>query len=89
MNALKNQWGVPENKRSCHTAKVNGYFVEGHVPASDIKKLIKQNPNAKGIAVPGMPLGSPGMEVPNGTKQPFNVELVEKSGKTKVFSVHK
>ncbi|MES2135495.1 MAG: DUF411 domain-containing protein, partial [Pseudomonadota bacterium] len=53
---------VPESLRGCHTAEIDGYFVEGHVPASDIRKLLRERPKARGIAVPGMPVGSPGME---------------------------
>ncbi len=54
--------GVPDRVRSCHTAVIGGYFVEGHVPAADIRKLLRERPKARGIAVPGMPIGSPGME---------------------------
>lgn len=73
LNPLKEQLGVPYGKGSCHTAEVGGYFVEGHVPVEDIKRLLTDKPDAKGLAVPGMPLGSPGMEVPDGTVQPYAV----------------
>src|SRR5438128_2729148 len=58
----RRKYGVPEELRSCHTSIVNGYALEGHVPAGDVKKLLETRPKAKGIAVPGMPMGSPGME---------------------------
>ncbi len=88
MQAVKQRLGVPENQRSCHTAQVGGYFVEGHVPAADIRRLLKEKPKARGLAVPGMPLGSPGMEVPDGTKQPYAVELVSRDGSTTTYSRH-
>lgn len=62
MNPLKAQLGVPQNLASCHTAKVAGYVIEGHVPAQDIRKLLSDKPKVLGLAVPGMPIGSPGME---------------------------
>ncbi|MCW9033262.1 MAG: DUF411 domain-containing protein [Alphaproteobacteria bacterium] len=62
MTAVKNHFKVPHEMGSCHTATVNGYVVEGHVPANDIKRLLSEKPNVRGIAVPGMPIGSPGME---------------------------
>jgi hypothetical protein len=85
---VKMRVGVPPGKGSCHTAEVGGYFLEGHVPASDVKRLLTQRPAAKGLAVPGMPLGSPGMEVPDGRKQPYDVELVANDGTTRRFSRH-
>ena len=69
-------------------AEVAGYFVEGHVPAADVKRLLAERPAAKGLTVPGMPAGSPGMEVPDGTVQPYDVELVAEDGTTSVFSRH-
>lgn len=88
MQAVKQRLGVPESKQSCHTASVGGYFVEGHVPATDIRRLLKEKPDARGVAVPGMPLGSPGMEVPGRTVQPYAVELVGRDGSTRVYSRH-
>ena len=88
MDAVKQRLGVPDGQRSCHTASVGGYFVEGHVPAADIRRLLKDKPAARGIAVPGMPLGSPGMEVPAGTVQPYTVELVTRDGAAKAYSRH-
>ena len=80
MGAVKARLGVPVAMRSCHTAEVGGYFVEGHVPAADIKRLLAERPDAKGLAVPGMPMGSPGMEHPAGHVQPYDVMLVDGDG---------
>ena len=88
VHPVKMRVGVPPGKGSCHTAEVGGYFLEGHVPASDVKRLLTQRPAAKGLAVPAMPLGSPGMEVPDGRKQPYDVELVANDGTTSRFSRH-
>jgi Protein of unknown function, DUF len=67
---------------------VGGYFVEGHVPADDIKRLLAEHPNAKGLAVPGIPVGSPGMEAPSGEVKPCDVLLVARDGSTSVFAHH-
>lgn len=88
LNPIKERVGVPHGKGSCHTAEIGGYFVEGHVPAADIKRLLEEKPRAKGLVLPGMPLGSPGMEVPDGTVQPYTVELVEDSGTTRPYAEH-
>ena len=88
VNTIKELVGVPLGKGSCHTAEVGGYFVEGHVPADDVKRLLAEQPDAKGIVVPGMPAGSPGMEVPDGTIQPYTVELVGQDGGTTAFAQH-
>ena len=88
MQAIKTSLGVPDDKRSCHTGKVGGYFIEGHVPAADIKRLLKERPKASGLAVPGMPVGSPGMEMPSGVKQPYTVDLVAKDGSSRVYAEH-
>lgn len=88
MTPVKERVGVPYGKGSCHTAEVGGYFIEGHVPAEDVKRLLAEKPNAKGLAVPGMPLGSPGMETPDGRVQPYAVELVAQDGSTSPFSRH-
>ena len=79
---------MPVAMGSCHTAEVGGYFVEGHVPAEDVKRLLAEKPAAKGLVLPGMPLGSPGMEVPDGTVQPYTVKLVDKQGATHAFAQH-
>ena len=88
LDAIKTKVGVPYGKGSCHTAEVGGYFVGGQVPATDVKRLLAERPQAKGLTVPGMPAGSPGMEVPDGTVQPYDVELVALDGTTTVFAHH-
>jgi hypothetical protein len=75
---------VPDSLRSCHTATLEGYLVEGHVPADVIKQLLREKPRVEGIAVPGMPAGSPGMESPN--PEPYDVIAFDSTGKTKVFA---
>ncbi len=79
--------GVPDTMRSCHTTKVGGYVVEGHVPAADIQRLLAQKPQAVGLSVPGMVAGSPGMEVP-GRADRYQVMLIQKDGKHKVWATH-
>ena len=88
LNPLKERVGVPYGKGSCHTAEVGGYFIEGHVPAEDVKRLIAEKPDAKGLVLPGMPMGSPGMENPDGRIQPYTVELVGRDGTTSAFAEH-
>lgn len=85
---VKQRLGVPYGKGSCHTAEIAGYFIEGHVPAEDIKRLLAEKPDAKGLVLPGMPMGSPGMEGPEGTARPYTVELVGRDGTTSPFSQH-
>ena len=85
LSAVKKKHGIPARATSCHTAVVNGYVLEGHVPAADVKRLLMERPAVVGIAVPGMPIGSPGMEV-GSTVQPYNVLSFDKTGQTKVFS---
>jgi hypothetical protein len=84
MAEIKRSLGVPEALTSCHTAVVNGYLIEGHVPAADIARLLKTKPKVAGLAVPGMPMGSPGMEGPR--TQKYDVLSFDKAGKTKVFA---
>lgn len=79
----RQKFGIPAEYGSCHTGRVNGYAIEGHVPAADIKRLLADKPKARGLAVPGMPMGSPGME--GGRKDPYEVLLVKDGGKTAVF----
>lgn len=88
MHPVKQRLGVPAGKASCHTAEIGGYVVEGHVPASDIKRLLKERPTARGLVLPGMPAGSPGMEMPDGYVQPYTVELVLADGSTEPFAQH-
>lgn len=84
MNSVKKRLGVPGNLQSCHTAVVNGYVIEGHVPAKDIKNLLNQKSKVVGLAVPGMPAGSPGMEWIK--KDKYSVISFDKNGKTKVVA---
>lgn len=84
---LKQRYGVPRNLASCHTATVGGYVIEGHVPAADIKRLLAEKPKVKGLAVPGMPVGSPGMEQGN-VKEPYDVVSFDESGRTAVYAKH-
>lgn len=86
MTEIKHTLGVPDGLTACHTAIVNGYLIEGHVPAADIDRLLAQKPKIAGLAVPGMPMGSPGME--GGTPQHYQVLTFDKSGKTTVFARH-
>ena len=79
--------GVPDSMRSCHTALVDGYFVEGHVPDRDIRKLLRERPDALGIAVPGMPVGSPGMEQ-GGRQEPYSTLIVARDGRIRLFVDH-
>lgn len=86
MNAVKAKHNVPQALHSCHTALVGGYVIEGHVPAADIKRLLKERPAVVGLAVPGMPAGSPGMEGP--PPQKYDVVTFDKQGKTRVYATH-
>lgn len=82
---LKQQYGVPDNLVSCHTGVINGYIVEGHVPATEIKRLLAEKPDVAGITVPGMPIGTPGMESGD-VREPFTVFSFDEQGNTKVFN---
>ena len=86
MASLKRSNGVPDQLASCHTALIDGYVVEGHVPFEAIERLLRAKPaDVAGIAVPGMPRGSPGMEVPDGTRDAFEVIAYTKDGRAKPF----
>jgi len=87
VSPIKKQAGVPRNLQSCHTAKVGDYVIEGHVPASDVKRLLKEKPNVVGLSAPGMPHGSPGMDM-GPRKDPYDVLTFTHSGKTTVFASH-
>ncbi len=89
-NAARARLGMPQQLGSCHTALVQGYVIEGHVPAQDIQRLLKEKPQALGLAVPGMPIGSPGMDGPayGGRRDRYEVLLVLKDGSTRVFQRH-
>lgn len=84
--AVRKSLGMPDRVGSCHTAKVGGYLIEGHVPAADIQRLLKEKPKAVGLAAPGMPQGSPGMET--ATPMPYQTLLVQADGSTTVFAKH-
>lgn len=87
MTAVKQQYGVPEDLQSCHTTVFRGYVMEGHVPMVDVSRLLTNRPSGiRGIAVPGMPAGSPGMEVPGGKKEPFKVMAFNAAGAVAPFS---
>lgn len=86
--AARKKLGMPSRFGSCHTAKIGPYLVEGHVPAADIKNLLKKQPKAIGLAVPAMPLGSPGMEMEDGRSVPYDTLLVTQDGNAKVFTHH-
>jgi hypothetical protein len=85
MNPIKERVGIPYGMGSCHTAEIGGYFVEGHVPAEQVIRLLNEKPKAKGLTVPGMPIGSPGMEQGD-YKQPYEVHLVHEDGSTSVYA---
>jgi hypothetical protein len=87
LGSIKLQLGISSELSSCHTATIGSYFVEGHVPAEDIRRLLFEKPKALGLSVPGMPIGSPGMEM-GSNKEPFETLLVFEDGKTQVFNKH-
>ena len=84
LSAIKAEMGVPGGLQSCHTAKIGGYVIEGHVPADVIARLLKEKPQIKGLVVPGMPMGSPGMEGPR--RDSYDVLALEENGKTSIFA---
>jgi hypothetical protein len=85
IGALKLKLGVRAEFSSCHTSEIGGYVVEGHVPVEVVQRLLKERPKIAGIAVPNMPAGSPGMEVPDGRKDPYNILAFTSDGKTTVY----
>jgi len=85
MDPVKQQFAIPEALQSCHTATIGGYVIEGHVPAQDIRRLLSERPKARGLAVPGMPAGSPGMET-EALAEHYDVLLFADSGDPKIFS---
>ncbi|MBU2167815.1 MAG: DUF411 domain-containing protein [Alphaproteobacteria bacterium] len=86
--AARRARGVPDSLAACHTAVIEGYVLEGHVPAEDVRRLLMERPDALGLAVPAMPLGSPGMEVPDGRREAYETLLILKGGGTRVFAHH-
>jgi hypothetical protein len=87
LDRVRKDAGIPDKLAACHTAKIDGYVIEGHVPSADIKRLIDEKPDAIGLTVPGMPVGAPGME--QGMQfDNYDVLLIRKDGKTEVFASH-
>ncbi len=87
MDAVKRKAGVPPALASCHTAKIGGYIIEGHVPAADVKRMLAQKPAITGLSAPGMPLGSPGMEGSYAAER-YDVVSFDSAGKSAVFASH-
>jgi hypothetical protein len=89
--AARARLGIPAQYGSCHTALVEGYAIEGHVPAADIRRLLRERPQAVGLAVPGMPIGAPGMDSPayNGRADPYDVLLVSRDGKARSYQPYR
>jgi len=88
LGPIKEALGVPVGMGSCHTAEIGGYFIEGHVPPEDVQRLLAEKPAARGLSVPGMPMGSPGMETPDGRVQPYEVLLIAEDGSATVYARH-
>jgi hypothetical protein len=89
LSAVKKSNGIGRDLASCHTAKIGGYLVEGHVPAADLKRLLEEKPaDVKGIAVPGMPVGSPGMEMADRPADEYEVVTFDDAGETTVYAYH-
>ena len=87
VNRYKRKFGVPWDSASCHTGKIGEYFIEGHVPAADVKRLLKEKRSVAGLAVPDMPVGSPGMEM-GSRKDPYDVIAISKDGSKSIYSSH-
>lgn len=85
---IRDKHGVPFELSSCHTGVANGFVFEGHVPAADVVRFLKEKPKALGLTVPGMVVGSPGMEAPDGRTEPYDTLLLLEGGKTKLFARH-
>ncbi len=86
LTAVKNSYQVPPELRSCHTAIVDGYVIEGHVPVADIERMLDERPDIIGLAVPGMPVGSPGMDGPSSAMNPYNVVAFDQAGNFEVYA---
>ncbi|WP_454690278.1 DUF411 domain-containing protein [Achromobacter aloeverae] len=86
-SAVRQRNGIPDDYGSCHSAQIEGYALEGHVPAAEIRRLLRERPAAIGLAVPGMPLGAPGMDGPEygGRRLPYNVYLIERGGAARLY----
>jgi hypothetical protein len=87
--SIKTRYQVPPELQSCHTAIVDGYIIEGHVPVREFNRLLSERPAISGLAVPGMPIGSPGMLVEGHEPEPFDVIAFEASGKTHIFASYR
>ena len=85
--AVRRRYGIPDKLGGCHTAVVEGYAIEGHVPAKEVRRLLAERPKAKGLAVPGMPAGSPGM--PSDKPQPYDVLLVKSDGTATIYQSYR
>ncbi|HOM13629.1 MAG TPA: DUF411 domain-containing protein [Rubrivivax sp.] len=90
-NAMRAKLGLAQRYGSCHTARIGAYVVEGHVPAREIRRVLAERPDALGLAVPGMPVGSPGMDGPEygGQRDPYDVLLVQRDGSSRVFASYR
>ncbi len=86
LTAVKQTYQVPPQLQSCHTAIVDGYIIEGHVPVADLERLLAERPDVAGLAVPGMPIGSPGMETEGVADQPYDVIAFTEDGQTSIFA---
>ena len=86
LNRIKDEKQVPPLLRACHTAVVDGYIVEGHVPVNEIERLLEERPDIAGLAVPGMPPGSPGMEVASGEVAAYDVIAFDKAGNSEIYA---
>ncbi len=84
--AIRQQYQIPPQLYSCHTAIVDGYVLEGHIPAAEVTRLLAKRPDIIGLAVPGMPLGSPGMESPDGRTEPYDVLTFDRHGNIEIFA---
>jgi len=89
LGPIKTQYKVPHELQSCHTAIVDGYTIEGHVPAQDIRRLLAERPDIVGLAVPGMPIGSPGMETEGFAVEPYDVIAIGNDGINEVFASYR
>ena len=85
---IRQRYGISFEQSSCHTGVAGGYALEGHVPPADVVRLLRERPKARALIVPGMPMGSPGMENPAGQREPYDVLLLLPDGKTRVFARH-
>ena len=86
LSAVKVKYNIPMQLQSCHTAIVGGYIIEGHVPVEELERLLAERPDIAGLAVAGMPVGSPGMEVPGAGVQPFDVIAFDAEGNTQIYA---